>query len=758
MNKRTAMKKATTMMVLLASLGITNHEGRGETADPCKTVPLEYAQQAVATGTTRQVLKESYDRLCSPPLGELDFALSDVTFRYKRRFTEYSGDISGRMLGALQADAAALGVENPMIEQLAAAFPCHQKADGHFGAEQHLDQGIKGRRDMPILWGNGRLLLAMAERCRMTDDPELLASAKKLGDYVIATRKYFGQEENFEKLGGLYASGFTTCYPSLIDGMVALGEVTGQEKYYEEARHIAWLSLKDSSFEHRHSHGRLTAFRGMLDLDRLTGTCEFTPKVIEACRTIRRELMLPTGGLTERFNREDARDEGCTEADWVRVHFLLWQATGDTQYLDIARFALRNHLMATQKSNGGFGHNLFLPLEYNDTQWPAGQIGGAGAEAYWCCSMHGAQVLADVARWSVVKAKDRYHVTWLGEADAEYADNAKTQKISVQQVAPDQWRIICTADQPTPFMLALQVPGWAETITVDGRKQAGRDGWFELDIDATQKAEIDVSFPNEVQLAGPYGREIIPDAPQRIIAGGDLYGLPEAHLPAGWLNSTAAPRIALAAEKRTDSELPVVVYNAAGDQQCRTTLVPMSQRPWGAVYFLFDIEKTDAAAVAEVKACPVQRIPIEINYAALAQADLFLNGTKLDSRRPWAGEAVTIAGYAQPGTNVVTFKLQEGQPKPGLIALVRTGQKTWATTTESLLAQPCPEPLNQAALSNPPSTNTCVPLVDRGAWYELPQNHMGGDFAGSNARWVWVEAEKADQPRTWLMYLTFELD
>src|SRR5690606_31290925 len=119
---------------------------------------------------------------------------------------------------------------------------------------------------MPILWGNGRLLRAMAEHLRRTGDPALRQAAVALGDYVIATRPYYGKPENFEAVGGTFASGFTTCYPSLIDGLVQLGISTGEQRFFDEARFIAKLSLADADFEKRHSHGRLTAYRGMLEL------------------------------------------------------------------------------------------------------------------------------------------------------------------------------------------------------------------------------------------------------------------------------------------------------------------------------------------------------------------------------------------------------------------------------------------------------------------------------------------------------------
>jgi len=130
-----------------------------------EAVPVEAPQHIEAIGQTRVRLMRAADRLCAPPLDDIRFVLADVSLQMTRRFTNYSGDISGRLLGALNAADPILGRTSPMVARLVAKFPEYQKPDGHFGAKQDLDKLVQ-IRDMPILWGNGRLLLALAERCR----------------------------------------------------------------------------------------------------------------------------------------------------------------------------------------------------------------------------------------------------------------------------------------------------------------------------------------------------------------------------------------------------------------------------------------------------------------------------------------------------------------------------------------------------------------------------------------------------------------
>ena len=46
---------------------------------------------------------------------------------------------------------------------------------------------MKRGRDLPILWGNGRLLIGLVEVYEQTGDPKSLEAAKKLGDYFVTT-------------------------------------------------------------------------------------------------------------------------------------------------------------------------------------------------------------------------------------------------------------------------------------------------------------------------------------------------------------------------------------------------------------------------------------------------------------------------------------------------------------------------------------------------------------------------------------------
>jgi len=719
---------------------------------------LVFPEKVEARGEIRehlQRLQRAYDRLCAPPMDDLQFVLSDVNFHFTRRFTQYSGDVSGRMLGALNAADPVLGTHSPMIEQLQAAFPQYQKTDGHFGAEQDLKQGVKGERDMPILWGNGRLLLALAERYRTKPDPQLLNMAKGIGDYVISTRPYFGLKENFTKVGGAYSSGYTTCYPSLIDGLAALGQISGERRFYEEARFIARLSLLDSEFENHHSHGRLSAYRGMLDLDRFTGKPEFLDIVRKNCETIVKDYMLPTGGITERFDRDDPRDEGCSEADWIRVNLLLWQMTGEMKYIDQAECALRNHLMASQFPNGGFGHHTWRKLKHGDTEYPGGAIGNVGSEAYWCCSMHGTQILAEIPQWSVLARDNKVLVTWLGECGATLKLKDQTVTVTADKVAYDTWRV--TADAEKATTLRLRVPYWVAPFKVDDKEIRGKDGWAEVEVKAGRTA-MEILLTHLVRRADAYKEEPRGlGVPTRFFAGPDILCLPEHHVPADYLSSDTIPRVANEPKRQADNTWTAFVYRDDNADCVTARLVPLIHRPPGACRFFFRPEP-----VVELPPCNPYKptgVPIEVIIACDGLYEMYLNGQLLIRRNnvAWV-ESPFVDAYGQPGKNVIAIKTRSNDDHPAVIATIQSGDRKYVTHAEGWSAISCPKELAAEWLTDVQhASDKSVKLIDKGGFGAPPWLHMSAAFAGTDARWIWPDESDTGKKRWWLVRYAFDL-
>lgn len=734
--------------LLLAAVGAASEQ----------PVQVEFARQVRAEGDIRERLERAIARLATPPLHHDAFVLSDVSFEMKRRFTEYSGDISGRMLGALQAAEDVLPGPQERVETLLQRLPDHQQPDGHFGAPQDLAAGVMQERDMPILWGNGRLLLALCEVYRVRPQPRFLETARRIGDYVISTRPFYGKRENFEGVGGIYASGFTTCYPSLIDGMAALAEVTGEAKYADEARFIARLSLLDRAFEKHHSHGRLTAYRGMLDLDHQSGKPEFLDTIVSECARLREGFLLPTGGITETFDRTYIHDEGCTEADWVRVNLLLWRATGKTEYLDAAEAVLRNHLLAAQFLNGGFGHRSLTALREGEKRYPCGGFDNTGGEAYWCCAMHGAQVLTDVVRWGVVGNRENLWVTWLSEGSWNFGEEESAVKARLTKTSPHAWQVLIESNSPKPIVTHLRVPGWTQKIRINGADHKATDGWVTTKHEARPGGRLSVEFESGIRIAGMFTAERKAGEPVRLFMGSDLLCLPESELEPGFLPPDAVPTLRLSQSAAKSDRPWVAVASADGASWRSARLTTMADRPVGACRFLFHVDAGSADTTVEIP--PPSRPPtvgIETVFGCGGQWRMYLNGRLLTEGQGFAGQCSVISATTRTGSNELAVFARGKEPNPMIIGLVRTSRGVVSVSSPAWTAHRCDEAGLAEYLKtlSPPRTEP-VPLRDFGGVGIGPMHYIPGDYLDTNARWIWPE--KADHPDDagWLVRCRFD--
>ena len=100
-----------------------------------------------------------------PPAYTDAFLLADAVPKHERRFTEFSGDVSGRYIGALASVAQQGDRAFPELERVVAELVLLQKPDGHFG--DPFSTGAVTRSDMALLWGNGRLLIGLLEHHRL---------------------------------------------------------------------------------------------------------------------------------------------------------------------------------------------------------------------------------------------------------------------------------------------------------------------------------------------------------------------------------------------------------------------------------------------------------------------------------------------------------------------------------------------------------------------------------------------------------------
>ena len=404
-----------------------------------------------------------------PPAYLPGFVLADAIPQHTRRFTEYCGDVSGRYIGALSVYSKASGARLSELENVVRKLLTLQRADGHFG--DPLDSGKATTRNMAILWGNGRLLIGLLEYYQYNQRAEVLAAARKLGDFFAGMAPLYNSEEVQQQFSGdLLAVGYI-CWTQCLEGLVELARVTGENKYLDTARAVA---ARVDRFPAQHSHGFLTSLRGVLDLHRLSGDAKLLAQVETQWQAlVESGNVLPHGAIPEAFAPKIKRDEGCSEADWLRLNLALWNTTRKQQYLQAAEWTLFNEFQFNQFRTGDFGHRDLSALG----------AGPASARAWWCCTLHGLRAFPEIAACVFHEENGTLFydlpVNGYGRIGNDFVVHADSQLGTVGIINLD-----IQAAGKSSQTLAIRLPQWARNVGINlgGKKLDGilRNGYIHL--------------------------------------------------------------------------------------------------------------------------------------------------------------------------------------------------------------------------------------------------------------------------------------
>jgi hypothetical protein len=312
-----------------------------------------------------------------------DFLLEDILATPGRRFTNFSGDLSGRWIGALSTSARVFGESSASLDEVVRRVIAFQHQDGYFGSTFHYDH--PDDNDLALLWGNGRLLVGLMEYYALTSDPAVLATAKKLGDFLVRIAPRFNSQAMAEEFNADHYASSYVCWTQQTEGLAALYAVTGDNRYRNLC---AAISLRIERRPGDHVHGYLSSLRGTLDLYRLTGNSSHLNQVVAAWKDIQSSGdTLITGGVPERWTPKRERTEGCAECDWLRLNLGLYSATGDQVYLDTAQNTYFNEFSMNQFATGDYGHAKLDSDGVPEIVY---------VRAWWCCTLHGLRTFADL--------------------------------------------------------------------------------------------------------------------------------------------------------------------------------------------------------------------------------------------------------------------------------------------------------------------------------------------------------------------------
>ena len=458
-----------------------------------------------------------------------DFVLADVAQDSRRRFAEYSGDLSGRYLEALCVLPAGDGLD---LDWLAGQIRRHQHPDGRFGNPQLRYTATEiGGLHMAQLWGNGRLLLGLTQHGLSTGNAESLAAARRLAAFLAGVRDEAARPEVAERMRGQGAMGII-CFTQLVEPLVLLASATGEGRYLEEARTIV-PSLGPRGIQH--AHGYLTTLRGMVALARATkDTALRTDVERRYADLVASPDLCPLGGVLEYFGWDDRsfsdedrrafmgasgsrpRDEGCAIADFLRLSLDLFRATGRAGYLERAERCLLNHFSLNQFATGDFGHRAF----FEQGVMPTPSVG----RAWWCCTMHGYRAFRDVLDAVVRLDGDRACVDLFQDVDWAREGLALGLRYRAESPLRSRLTIQVHRTRKDAPLLALRKPEWAESVTLSLNGAAvsapEAQGYHEIGQRLLAGDQVEMAMTHRAFIETRDGRRLAPAE-----VGGEIEGI-----------------------------------------------------------------------------------------------------------------------------------------------------------------------------------------------------------------------------------------
>ncbi|MBN1464168.1 glycoside hydrolase family 127 protein [candidate division KSB1 bacterium] len=468
---------------------------------------LQHPQNIVLGGELAQRVQLLQKRFMHQPF-DLDLIVQDVARapEQKRRFEEYEGDVSGRILGSWSYISRLLGERPQKLEDIFAAVLEHQK-DGYFGEDQKkIGWDYWGRQT----FGHGRLLGGLVQYYLYSKDERALEAAIKLANYFIRNIPTWTSthEENpwtneddwvvwrDEKADRQHF--VKTHMTSILESLMMLYDIDPKQDYLKAGNSIVELF---PDFGHYHSHSYMNTMTGMAMLYNRTGDQSVFNRLHDLYwQEIMRRGYAMDGGMREWFP-DDHRTEGCSITDWIRLNLYLWDVSQEAVYLDEAENAWYNALNFHQTANGAFGHAVCTPQGYDDEY----------SEAWWCCTMHGLWAYADLLNFSLVAEGDELWFNFYAPLSAEVNDVGFS--IATDYPQDGQISIQCTRAGKTTVTTHLRIPSWANDIDVqlNGADVTGHyaRGIFSFQHHWKQGDKLDIDIPLFLRLVDARGNDLL---------------------------------------------------------------------------------------------------------------------------------------------------------------------------------------------------------------------------------------------------------
>ena len=441
-------------------------------------------------------LTQSYSRL------ECEHYLPEVI--WTKDVNAWPGDWEGRTILGLVGLAKATGKEPSYLEAMLDLLPDKLNERGYMG-EVYPNEQISEQQ----LAGNSWLLRALIEYTYWKKSERLMPIIEKMvkmlylplcneiDDYPI---ERYEQEGTYSgsiiALRGkwMLSTDMGCCYISL-DGISAAYELLGwKELGVLLDKMISKFAGTDIYGLLYQTHASLSATRGIIRTYNITKKEEYLT-IAEKCF----ELYLKKG-QTENFSNRNRFQtckwtEPCGIMDSYMCCVELFKITRKPEYIIMAHKIFYNAISHSQLPNGGFGLEKAIVSDENIgfTKNPDNTV----TEAFWCCTMRGADGLAYISQNQCLYTKDEY--VYLNYFDSEVSQEGTTILVKSEYPRKGKVRFKISSASNEIVRLKLFIPDYAECATavfVDGEKKLiPENGFVQLDISGSGEFTLLFDIP-----------------------------------------------------------------------------------------------------------------------------------------------------------------------------------------------------------------------------------------------------------------------
>lgn len=415
---------------------------------------------------------------------------------YKPDSYEWYGDWEGRALLAVTSLGKYFEEISERRDELWSALDKHLNKDGYFGPP--IDGKSVNEQQYA---GNGWFLRALCLKYDITGSEEIKEKIRKAAYnlFVKSSEEFvkYPIDLNVDEHGGIVGqlnikyknwkiSSDSGCLYISLDGLAEAYRILKDENILSVADLLIKMmnetTLGGKNFQ---CHAFLSGVRGIIKFGDLLGEKYYAVAERFFDYFVKANLNAVYEGSGTLGKQ--APSEGCAVIDSEMISLRLYLHTGKPEYLELYRKIVENALRVNQRANGGFGCNYFTGATH-----PYVEILPEGKEAFWCCTMRGAEGLTDIAENLYSVNGDTVEVLLPSESEASFFDGKVIikQKTSYPFTGETKFEI----EAEMPFKLTAKAFS-AYDVYIDGKPYNGE--LLEINGTSSVTLTMNAKFKND---------------------------------------------------------------------------------------------------------------------------------------------------------------------------------------------------------------------------------------------------------------------